>query len=85
MRPLSGLLITGPQACALVGVSRWTWRRYVTNGCAPAPVSGLPGLPKWRRADVERFAAGTFRSPGRRTYFLKSRHLHDEQVAQGVH
>jgi predicted DNA-binding transcriptional regulator AlpA len=72
-------LMSGPQVYAEVGVSRWTWARWVASGKAPAPVANLPGQPKWRRVDVERFIDGTFKPSGR-SYFGKVRRAHDDQA-----
>lgn len=40
------------EICALFGISDETWRRWRQRGRTPAPVD-LPGVPRWRRADVE--------------------------------
>jgi predicted DNA-binding transcriptional regulator AlpA len=73
-------LLNTPRVCARLGVSRWTWRRWVKTGVAPAPLSGLPGHPKWRQRDIEAFADGAYRrATGRRSYFGHARQLRDEQ------
>lgn len=46
--------VTTPAICRQLGISRWTWRRWVRCGMAPAPAP-LPGHPRWHRVDVERF------------------------------
>lgn len=56
--PQAPQLLTRTQICDRIGCSRWTWRRWVTCGEAPAPVAGLPGIPKWRVSDIERFERG---------------------------
>ena len=42
----------------MAGVSRWTWRRWVKAGQAPARVPNIPGHPRWSRASVEQFLVG---------------------------
>lgn len=78
--PASPRLMTSPAICADLGISRWTWARWVRTGKAPAPVSDLPGWPKWRRADVDRFSEGLFKVSGR-SFFTSTRRRHDEQAA----
>ena len=46
--------------------SRPTWFRWVRSGKAPQPVSGIPGHPRWRVADIDRFLEG------RRRFFGKA-------------
>jgi predicted DNA-binding transcriptional regulator AlpA len=66
-------LVTGPQTCALLGISRSTWLRLRKSGVAPAPVD-LPGQPRFRRVDIARMVRG-----GRR--FLSS---HERLTNQSV-
>ena len=78
-------LLTRPQICRRFAISRWTWTRWVRDGIAPAPVP-LPGHPRWRRSDIDRFEIGAYRGPGKRTYFTKARQLRAEQaVAERAH
>lgn len=72
-------LLTRSQICRRFDISRWTWTRWVHHGVAPAPVP-LPGHPRWRSADIERFEIGAYRGPGKRTYFTKARQLRAEQA-----
>jgi predicted DNA-binding transcriptional regulator AlpA len=44
--------------CAHFGISRHTWARWVKSGQAPAPDPALPGHPRWRVSDIERFKRG---------------------------
>lgn len=67
----SNALLTRADICALVGVSRETWRRWVLAGVAPSRVAGLPGLPKWNRRDIDAFIAG--RRPNTRAFFTSAR------------
>lgn len=66
-------LVSGAVIYERLGVSRWTWARWVASGDAPSPVPNLPGWPKWRRSDIDLFAAGCFRGDGKRTYFNSAR------------
>jgi predicted DNA-binding transcriptional regulator AlpA len=74
--------INAQGAADLCGISRWTWHRYVTRGEAPAPISHVPGRPKWKRREVEQFADGLFRADGRRIYFVTMRQRHHERAMQ---
>lgn len=65
-------LLTVPRICERIGCSRWTWRRWVTAKTAPQPVPGLPGHPKWKRADIDRFVEGRVREG--RNHFGSARH-----------
>lgn len=57
------------QICAEFGISDETWRRWVRRGEAPQPVD-LPGRPRWRRTDIDRFKQGRRESvSGRRVFF----------------
>jgi predicted DNA-binding transcriptional regulator AlpA len=51
------IFLTGPSVCARLGVSRWTWARWVRSGDAPRP-SALPGHPKWSLSSIEAFERG---------------------------
>jgi predicted DNA-binding transcriptional regulator AlpA len=46
--------------CARLGISRWTWQRWVKSRQAPAPVPGIPGHPRWAVRDIEHFERGRF-------------------------
>jgi hypothetical protein len=72
--------VLGPAIYQRLGISPSTWARWVKAGVAPAPIAGLPGFPKWRAIDIDRFAEGTFRSPGKRTYFTHAQQLRNEQA-----
>lgn len=72
-------LLTTPEICGLLGIGRHTWHRWVTSGAAPQPIPNIPGWPRWRRLEIERFAAGTFRGAGRRTYFSAARRARSHQ------
>jgi predicted DNA-binding transcriptional regulator AlpA len=58
--PQQPQLIGGPAICRLLGVSRWTWHRWVRSEMAPQPVAGLPGYPRWRVSDIDRFVGSPF-------------------------
>ena len=75
------VLVTLPWICAEVGVSRWTWRRWVRDGRAPRAVPGLPGHPRWKREDVERFMDGRV-SAGRNFFSSARRELHARSVRE---
>ena len=64
-------LLTTPVICAELGIERHTWRRWVRSLQAPQPVPNVPGLPRWRRHEIDAFKQGTYRR-GRRHYFAKS-------------
>jgi predicted DNA-binding transcriptional regulator AlpA len=49
--------LTGPSVCARLGVSRYTWFRWVRSGEAPKPAP-LPGHPKWSLSSIEAFERG---------------------------
>jgi predicted DNA-binding transcriptional regulator AlpA len=51
------IFLNGPSVCARLGVSRWTWARWVRSGDAPRP-SALPGHPKWSLQSIEQFERG---------------------------
>lgn len=62
-----------PKICRRFGISRWTWGRWVREGRAPAPIQNLPGFPKWRVSDIDRFEAGRRAvAPGRRAFFQQA-------------
>lgn len=57
------------EICREFGISDETWRRWVRSHVAPQPVD-LPGRPRWRRADIERFKRGRAEAvAGRRVSF----------------
>lgn len=41
-----------------IDISRATWFRWVRSGKAPQPVPNMPGYPRWRVTDIERFVDG---------------------------
>lgn len=45
------------ECCERFGVSRATWFRWVKSQQAPQPAP-LPGHPRWRVTDIERFERG---------------------------
>jgi hypothetical protein len=47
--------------CQRLGIHRNTWHVWVVSRQAPAPVPNLPGHPRWRVSDIERFERGRFR------------------------
>ena len=67
------------QICAELGISDETWRQWVRRGLAPAPVV-MPGRPRWRRADIDRFKQGRSEAvSGGRVHFasaVRRRHTH---------
>jgi predicted DNA-binding transcriptional regulator AlpA len=62
-------LLRIPEICAMVGISRDTWCRWVRCGKAPKPLdrSVMPGHPRWKAADIAQFLDG--RQVGRRHFF----------------
>jgi predicted DNA-binding transcriptional regulator AlpA len=53
--------LTGPQVRAELGISRSTFLNWRKAELFPAPAP-IPGQPKWRVSDVERFKNGGVRS-----------------------
>jgi predicted DNA-binding transcriptional regulator AlpA len=49
--------MTLAQVLARIGCSRWTWWRWVKAELAPKPAP-LPGHPRWRVSDIDRFETG---------------------------
>lgn len=70
-------VLTGPEVREQLGISRATWLRWRKSGAVPAPVT-LPGAPRWRRSDIERFKEG-----GRR-YFTTHRTVQKQSVTRRV-
>lgn len=68
-------LVTGLDIARRLGIARDTWARWVRRGLAPAPVPNLPGYPRWNAREIDQFAAGVTRTPGRRSYFGTARVL----------
>jgi predicted DNA-binding transcriptional regulator AlpA len=54
--PIEKLFLSQTEACRLVGVSLATWYRLRREDLVPKPVM-LGGYPKWRRADLDAWAA----------------------------
>jgi predicted DNA-binding transcriptional regulator AlpA len=68
------IFLTGPSVCARLGVSRWTWARWVRSGDAPRP-SALPGHPKWSLSSIEQFERGLVAGRGLLLSRLHVKHL----------
>jgi hypothetical protein len=64
--------LTQIQICRRLGITDETWRRWRAAGKTPAPLD-LPGHPRWRAADIERFLQGRKADPKTRTYFASVR------------
>lgn len=60
--------LTQTQICRRLGIAVQTWRNWRKRGETPLPVN-LPGHPRWRVADIERFEQGRVVASGRRTFF----------------
>jgi predicted DNA-binding transcriptional regulator AlpA len=43
--------------CKRLRITRQTWHRWIRNKLAPPPAP-LPGHPRWRVSDIERFERG---------------------------
>jgi predicted site-specific integrase-resolvase len=57
---MSAVKVLGtPAICQKFGICRHTWHRWVKSGQAPAPAP-LPGNPRWRVEDIERFERGRY-------------------------
>ena len=44
--------------CERFDISRQTWHRWVRAQIAPQPVFNMPGHPRWRVAEIDRFERG---------------------------
>lgn len=76
-------LLTRPQICRQLGISRWTWNRWLKAGYVPEPVISGPGrLPRWNRADIDAIHIQVFQSSGHRTYFTKGRKAAHDRAQQ---
>lgn len=51
---ISPILLTDKASARLLGISRATFRRRVSEGVLPAPLR-LGGCSRWRRSDLEAF------------------------------
>lgn len=66
----ASLIIRAKVVATLCGVSERTIRRWADTGLLPPPVK-LPGVRRWRRAEIEAWVeAGC--PPGRRAFRRKS-------------
>jgi predicted site-specific integrase-resolvase len=61
-------LLTQIQICRRFGISDETWRRWRQKGLTPRPVD-MPGRPRWRVSDIDKFEMGRVVESGRRSFF----------------
>jgi predicted DNA-binding transcriptional regulator AlpA len=55
--PRDQKFLTTRECCVRFGITRETWRQWVKSRRAPSPAP-LPGHPRWRVSDIERFERG---------------------------